>query len=111
MVNTDPRPTVVAEVYLQIRPLAPGARPAVLVRDDGATLIVVDPRTSRQECVDFFVTRLTRGELNAYRAAYRQPPVGRPLPDYWLSDDPLPTNVPASLRLGCEQAQHGQQAG
>lgn len=85
------------EVYLQVKPLPPACRPAWVVREDGATLLTVDPRSTCAEVVQYSVDALTVEELNAYRAAYGEPPVGEPLSDPWLSDKPFPIWVPPEV--------------
>lgn len=90
------------DCYLEIRFLPASCRPAWVARHDGATLVAIDPRTTRNELVGWAVTTLTVDEQNAYRAAYDQPGVGNPLDDDWMTDEPFPSDVPRSLVLEVE---------
>ena len=88
------------EVYAQIKPLPPACQPAWVVREDGATLVTVNPGTTFAQIIAWVVDHLTVDELNAYRAAYGEPPVGQHLSDFWLSDQPMSDWLPDSLSLG-----------
>lgn len=88
-----------SEVYLQFKLLSPASQPCLVVREDGATLLTIDPRSRRGEVSSWVVEHLTRTEQNAYRAAYGQPPVDQPLDDRLFSDDPVILHIPESLRL------------
>lgn len=87
------------EIYVIIRALRPACRPAWVVRDNGATLVAVDPRSTKGETTAWAVEHLTPAELSTIRAAYNVPPVGQPCPDHWLDDNPVNTLIPDPLRL------------
>lgn len=92
-----------AENYLQIRPLPLSCQPAMVVRWDGATIVAIDPATTCREVAEWAPDNLTVDEMNAYRAAYGEPPVGQPLSDEWQTDEPIPAWVPACLFLPSSQ--------
>lgn len=93
-----------AECYLEVAPLPPECWPAWVVRADGATLVTVDPSSTRAEVAGWSPDHLTEAEMNAYRVAYRQPLVGRPLDDWWMTAGGYPLDVPEQLRLLPEPA-------
>lgn len=82
-----------------VRQLPASYRPAQVRRHEGVTLVAVDPRSTRLDVTAWAVDALTRDELDAFRVAYGQPPVGAPLDDAWMTDEPFPRTVPSSLRL------------
>ena len=92
-------PTIVGDLYLQFRVLPDSCRPCWLYREDGATLIAIDPRTTKAEAIVWCVDNLTTAELNAYRAAYGLPCVGVPLPEGVMVDEPVDCYIPPALRL------------
>lgn len=89
-----------AEVYLQFRRLPDSCLPAWVVRSHGMTLVAVDPRSTRADLACWSPDNLTDDEMNAYRSAYGEPPVGQPLGDAWMTNKPFPSDVPAALGLG-----------
>lgn len=91
-------PLPLVEMYLIFQLLPLTCRPAWLYREDGATLVAVDPRSTKAETTAWAVEHLTPAELNTMRAAFGAPPVGQPCPDHWLDDTPVDTNVPEMLR-------------
>lgn len=97
------------EHYIEIRPLPAECQPAWVVRHDGGTLVAIDPRATRAEVVTWVVDHLTDTEQNAYREAYGQPPVGQPLDDSWMADQPFPAVLPATLVM--EMAESDRMAG
>lgn len=87
------------ECYLEVAPLPPECWPAWVVRDDGATLVTVDPSSFRVEVAEWAPDHLTEAELNVYRVAYRQTLVGTPLDPWWEEAECYPLDVPRCLRL------------
>lgn len=63
-------------------------------------LIVVAPTCARRFLTQLIVD-LGEDVQNLYRAAYGIPPVPAPIPDMWLSDEPVPPWIPEPLRLDC----------
>lgn len=87
------------EVYLKFEPLAPACQPAWVTRHDGATLLTIDPSTTKFQALTWVVDHLTPAEQDAYRAAYGGPPRGEHGPDDWTADEPVDVEVPPSLVL------------
>lgn len=87
------------ECYMQVKPLPPECWPAWVVREDGATLVTVDPSSTRVEIMEWCADHLSVPEMNAYRYAYRQPLVGRPVDDWWMEHECFPSQIPPSIRL------------
>lgn len=86
-------------LYLSVEPLDPLCRPAVAARLNGALLLMVDPHTTVPDLVDWVAVYLDVREVNGYRHAFGQPPVGEPLDD-WLYDSTMgELEVPEALRL------------
>lgn len=98
-------PTSHVEVYETFYCLPDACRPAWVVREDGATLLIVDPRSTRRETVEWSADNLTEVEINAMRAAHGLGPIGSPCPDEWLTDDPVDTYIPPGLMLRDEGAE------
>lgn len=85
--------------YLEVAPLPEECWPAWVVRVDGVTFIRVDPSSTRAEVALWSPDNLTVAEMNVYRVAYRQPLVGSPLDEWWMTDETYPTEVPPVLHL------------
>lgn len=101
--------TLTTEHYIELRYLPDACRPAWVVRHDGVTLVAIDRRSTQVEIVAWAVDHLTDSEQNAYRAAYVQPPVGQPLDEGWMTEQPYPMVLPASLIM--PMAESDQMAG
>lgn len=98
-------PPLAAEIYLEYDQLPDVCRPCWVVRDEGATLVTIDPRTTKLEAIQWCVDNLTQVENDAYRAAFAAPPTGQPLPDRYLTSELVVPIVPPPLRLrGCVHA-------
>lgn len=91
-------PTQKARIYLQFDELPEPCRPVLVVRDGGATLVTVDPRSTKFEATCYCADNLTAEELDAYREAFGAPS-GTVAPDTWTSDEPVVRYVPPALRL------------
>lgn len=87
------------EVYLEVLPLPAACWPAWVVRDENATLVTVDPSSTRAEVALWAPLHLTEQEMNLYRYAYGQPLVPRPLDEWWMTDSCYPAEVPSMLQL------------
>ena len=92
-------PTDRAECRLTIRPLPLDCRPALVVRHNGVTVMAVDPTATRLEMMGWTADNLTEAELTIYRTAYGEPPVGQPVSEKWMGDDPVETYIPPVLTL------------
>lgn len=90
--HTQPR-----RYYMLIEQMPERHRPALIVRGPTATLLTVDLRTTRLNIVAWSVDNLTVEEMNAYRAAYGEPPVGGYLSDHWMLPVPINPVVPNEL--------------
>ena len=92
-------PTLVDHVRVLVRLLPEPCRPAHVIRHCGITVIAVDPRSTRAQITCWGPDHLTEPEMNTFRDAYDEPPVGQPLTDVWMSDLPFPLEVPARVRM------------
>lgn len=88
-----------AECYVDIDWLPEACRPALVVRDSGATLLTIDPRSTNREATEWIVDHLTRPEMDVIRAAYGVGRCGTPAPEEWLEHRPVSRWVPEVLRL------------
>lgn len=91
--------TPLFDVYVRIKPLPPQLWPAHVVREDATVLVTIDPSSTRREIACWAPDNLSVQEMNAYRWAYGQPLVGRPLDDYWMSEECFPMEIPEPLRV------------
>lgn len=103
--RVGPDPAV--DVYLWIRPLPSRCFPARIVREDGMTLLMVDPTCTRMQVTQYSLDHLTPAELAAYRDAFGQPPPGEALDDWMVDDGPCFLYVPPVLRLRRHRAIQG----
>lgn len=93
-------PHVLPAVYLTIRHLHPLCQPAHVVRHDGKTLVMLDPRSLRAELVFWALDNLTDAERIAMRTAYDlDPDPTRPISDEVLDGDLGDEPIPTALRL------------
>lgn len=94
--------TRTVDVYLRVKSLPRPLWPAHVVREDGTTLVTVDPSSTRAEIAMWSPDHLTVDEMNAYRWAYGQPLVGFPLDEWWMTDECFPPVVPDPVRVPSE---------
>ena len=85
---------------VQFRELPEDYRPALVIRHLGITVVVTDPRATCLEMMEWSADMLSRSELDVLRAAHGQPPVGHPVDEKWMLDQPVPQYIPESLTLG-----------
>lgn len=90
--------------YITFMRMPEEARPAQVGRTARTTVLGIDPRTTCLEIVAWCVDNLTTEELNYYRAAYDEPPVGQPLSEEWMQLRRMEPRIPDSLVLPQHQA-------
>lgn len=79
-------------LFASVRQLPERLRPAHITRTDDGTLIALDPRDSRADLALYLLDNLSAEEVNGYRAAWGEPPVGQPLRPH-LTDSALTMRV------------------
>lgn len=88
-----------SEHYLQFKILPPAVGPVRVVRDDGCTLLIIDPRCRKIDAMMGCADLLEPDEIDVFRAAFGGPPQGQPCPESWVSEDLVDTTVPIDLYL------------
>lgn len=88
---------------MSIRPLCPCCQPARVTRYCGVTLMEIDPRARRIDCLAVSVAQLTEDEREFCRAAFGQPPIGLPIDDSFIEGITMPY-IPPLLRVPGEPA-------
>lgn len=82
-------------IYVWITELPEAGRPCMVSRSARTTLLAIHPGVSRLSIIDWANTNLSDWELNLYRAAYGQPPVGQPMQEWIMQGETFPTVPPA----------------
>lgn len=85
-------------VYVVHRQLPDSCWPAHVVRHEGITLLMVDPRCSKMDVHAYCTDHLTVDEINVLREAWSEPPVGQPMSE-WMMEGSADVWIPPSLRL------------
>lgn len=86
-------------IYIVHMLMDDGVGPCQVVRRDGMTLLVIDPRRTKLEILLFCADHLTVEERNRIRRAWGEPEVGAgPTSDAYVEGICYPT-IPPPLRL------------